>query len=59
VAVGFDPTRLQPYFGSVSLLRRLDNRLGVDDDEQQVSVRLCRGLKTPWPAIWGRLKNYG
>ena len=59
VAVGFDPSRLAPYFGSVSLLRRLDNRLGVADDEQQVSVRLCRGLAVPWPAVWDRLKNYG
>jgi 4-amino-4-deoxy-L-arabinose transferase-like glycosyltransferase len=59
VAVGFDPGRLAPYFDSVTLARRMDNRVGVDDDEQQASIRLCRGLRSSWPILWTRLKNYG
>ena len=59
VAVGFDPARLQPYFSSVSLERRLDNHLDVEDDEQQASIRVCRDLRAPWRVIWGRLKTYG
>jgi hypothetical protein len=59
VAVGFDPARLLPYFGSVTLEKRLDNHHGVDDDEQQASVRMCRVRKAPWPVIWNRLKTYG
>jgi hypothetical protein len=59
VAVGFDPARLQPYFRSVGLATRLDNGVGVDDDEQQVSVRVCRRLNTPWPVVWKSLRAYG
>ena len=59
VAVGFDPARLAPYFGSVNLVRRMDNGKQVDDDEQQASIRLCQQRTTAWPEIWAGLKTYG
>jgi hypothetical protein len=59
VAVGFDPARLAPYFDSVHLAARLDNRVDVDDDEQEASIRTCRGRSAPWPLVWNRLRHYG
>jgi hypothetical protein len=59
LAVGFDPSRLVPYFRSVRLVARLDNHLSVDDDEQGAPVWLCSGLREPWSAIWPKLRDYG
>ena len=35
--------------------RRVDNGVGLDNEEQGVPVRVCRGLREPWPALWDRL----
>lgn len=59
VAVGFDRSRLAPYFSSVRLTARLDNHVDVDDDEQGAPVWLCSGRRMPWPRIWRRMKDYG
>jgi 4-amino-4-deoxy-L-arabinose transferase-like glycosyltransferase len=59
VAVGFDRTQLLPLFGSVRLARRLDNHLGVDDDEQGAPVWVCSTPREPWLQTWHTLRDYG
>jgi 4-amino-4-deoxy-L-arabinose transferase-like glycosyltransferase len=59
LAVGFARWRLTPLFADVRLVTRLDNHLGLDDDEQGVPVWVCTGMKQPWPAAWRMLRNYG
>jgi Dolichyl-phosphate-mannose-protein mannosyltransferase len=59
VAVGFARADLVPVFGSVRLAGRLDNRLNVDDDEQDAPVWICQQPRMSWPVIWSRLKDYG
>jgi hypothetical protein len=59
VAVGFDRSRLTPYFGTVRLVRRLDNHLGVDNDEQGAPVWVCSRPLASWQVIWNGLKDYG
>jgi hypothetical protein len=59
VAIGFDRDQLAPYFSSVRLATRLNNHLGVDDDEQDAPVWVCAGPRQRWTTIWDRLKDYG
>jgi hypothetical protein len=59
IAVGFDPQTLLRYFDSVTLARRLDNHLNVDNDEQGASVRICTGMRADWASIWPKLKTLG
>jgi 4-amino-4-deoxy-L-arabinose transferase-like glycosyltransferase len=59
VAVGFERSQLTPYFTTVELARRLDNGVGVDNDEQGEPVWICTCRHTPWIQIWRALKDYG
>jgi hypothetical protein len=59
VAVGFDRGRLSPVCGSLRLAARLDNHLGVADDEQGAPVWVCGDLRAPWAAIWRGLRVLG
>jgi hypothetical protein len=59
VAVGFDRSQLTPYFEAVTLAARIQNRYGVDNDEDGAPVWVCTGQRRPWPAIWPAFKAYG
>jgi hypothetical protein len=59
VAVGFDRGQLTPYFTEVTLARRLNNGVHVDNDEQNEPVWICTGRRVPWSQIWHALKDYG
>ena len=59
LAIGFDRSDLTPVFRTVRLVSRLDNHLGVDDDEQGEPVWICTGLTQPWSVAWRRLRDYG
>jgi hypothetical protein len=59
VAVGFDRPTLLRWFGSVALATRLDNHLGVDNDEQGAPVWICRDPRGSWSSIWPQVKALG
>ena len=59
VAVGFDQQSLKRWFVSVTLATRLDNHLGVNNDEQDASVRICTRMRGTWASIWPQLKSIG
>ncbi|HEY0578274.1 MAG TPA: glycosyltransferase family 39 protein [Pseudonocardia sp.] len=55
IAVGYPEERLREWFGSVELAARIDNGVGVPNDEQGRPVWLCRNRLAPWAAIWPTL----
>src|SRR5262245_31692210 len=59
VAVGFDPGTLARVCGTLRLAGRLDNHVGVADDEQGAPVWVCSALRAPWPVLWPRLRVLG
>jgi len=59
LGVGFDPGYLERYFTHVRLLARLENHLGVNNDEQHAPVWLATRLRGSWAALWPRFKNLG
>jgi 4-amino-4-deoxy-L-arabinose transferase-like glycosyltransferase len=60
LVVGYGQARglLEERFGSVTLARRLDNRHGVDNEEQGQPVWICRDLRGTWPATWLAWRHY-
>jgi 4-amino-4-deoxy-L-arabinose transferase-like glycosyltransferase len=59
VAVGFERATLERSFGSVRLARLLNDRLGVDNDNQGAPVWICRQPRGSWRALWPRFKYLG
>lgn len=59
VAIGFERTDLTPYFASVHLATKLNNHVGVDDDEQGNPVWICSQRLAAWSWIWPKLRDYG
>jgi hypothetical protein len=59
VGVGIgEPGELGEFFGACALAGRLDNGVGVDNEEQGQSIVVCRDPRLPWRALWPRLQHY-
>jgi Dolichyl-phosphate-mannose-protein mannosyltransferase len=59
VVVGMNARWLQAWYRSVTLAGRLDNRLGIGNDEQGTPLWVCHGLRQPWPAFWSAFRHLG
>jgi 4-amino-4-deoxy-L-arabinose transferase-like glycosyltransferase len=59
VAVGFDRAGLAGLCGRLRLAARLNNHLGVANQEQGAPVWVCSQLRAAWTAIWPRLRDLG
>ena len=59
VAVGFDRQALSPLCGTLRLAARLNNQVGVHDDEQGAPVWVCSALRASWAVIWPGLRDFG
>ena len=46
-----------PYFTGCRTVARINNGLGIDNQEQGQAVSVCSGLRVPWTAIWPRLRR--
>jgi hypothetical protein len=46
-------------FTGCRLLATVDNGLGLDNDEQGTTVRLCDGPVGSWAAVWPRVRHLG
>ncbi len=46
-----------PYFEHCRTLATVDNRIGLNNDEQGLPVMLCRPAD-PWPTLWPHLTHY-
>ena len=60
IVVGYGQARdlLDERFDSVTLAGRLDNRHGVDNEEQGQAVWVCRGLRGTWSDTWIAWRHY-
>ncbi len=59
VAVGFDRDQLTPFCGTLRLAATLNNRVDVNDDEQDAPVWVCADLRKRWAAVWPGLRDFG
>lgn len=59
VAVGVAEPRLREWFGSVHPAGRVDNGIGLDNEEQGRQIWLCRDRRVPWAVIWPSLRRVG
>jgi hypothetical protein len=57
--VGWPDAEAAQLFAGCTLLARVDNGYGVDNDEQGASVRVCTGPVRPWPEVWPRIAFLG
>ncbi len=58
VFVGGQLPTARTQFRSCHVMARLDNRLGVDNEEQGEPVAVCRQPRHPWDVIWSSLQHY-
>jgi len=59
VAVGIDRERLARWFGEVEESGRVDNGVGLDNDEQGTPVLVATDRQVPWSEIWPELRRLG
>ncbi len=57
VVVGYDAERLGRWFGSVQLAARVDNGVGLDNDEQGTPVWICRDRLASWSELWPQIRR--
>ncbi|TDC76497.1 glycosyltransferase family 39 protein [Actinomadura sp. 7K507] len=48
---------LRRFWADVRPVTRIDNGVGLDNQEQGKPVWICRGQRAPWPDLWPRLKT--
>ena len=58
VAVGLPPRELA-HLRACRVVARIDNGLGVDNDEQGTRVLVCRGPVGSWSHVWPALRHLG
>jgi 4-amino-4-deoxy-L-arabinose transferase-like glycosyltransferase len=59
IVIGYTQDQLRRWFGSVELAARIDNGVGLDNDEEGVPVWVCRKRLAPWAQLWPELRRYG
>jgi len=59
IAVGFAEPQLRAWFGEVTPAGRIDNGLGLDNDEQGAPIWVARRPLAAWPDLWPRLRRLG
>jgi hypothetical protein len=58
VLVGFTDIAASGWFGSCATAGRLDNGVGVDNEEQGNAITVCRDPREPWHQLWPRFQHY-
>ncbi|WP_098959040.1 glycosyltransferase family 39 protein [Pseudonocardia sp. N23] len=59
IVVGYRPEALGRWCGSVEPLARIDNGIGLDNDEQGAPVVACRDRTAPWAQLWPEIRRIG
>ena len=50
---------MEPHLENCEVRARIDNREGVDNDEQGEPVMVCDGPRRPWREEWPDLRHLG
>lgn len=59
IVVGYRPDVLKRWCGSVEPVARIDNGIGLDNDEQGAPVVVCRDLTASWAQLWPQIRRIG
>ena len=59
IAVGFAEPQLRAWFGEVVPAARIDNGVGLQNDEQGAPVWVVRQPRASWPELWPQLRRLG
>ena len=59
IVVGLPEQRVREWFGRVELAARVDNGVGLDNDEQNAPVWIARDRRAPWSVLWPQLVRVG
>jgi hypothetical protein len=59
LAIGYPISDLHTWFEHVRPVARIDNGLGLDNDEQGRHLWLCTGPTASWPELWPQMRNLG
>ncbi|WP_433200875.1 ArnT family glycosyltransferase [Nocardia sp. CA-107356] len=59
IAVGLDRDHLTRFFAEVDPVGRIDNGLGIDNDEQGQPLFVCRKPRALWSELWPQAKYLG
>ena len=51
--------RLDDWFATCEPAGRIDNGLGVDNDEQGKPIAVCRDRRAEWAQLWPQLQRLG
>ncbi|GAB3360698.1 glycosyltransferase family 39 protein [Modestobacter lapidis] len=57
ISVGIAEVELRRWFGRVEQVARIDNGVGLDNDEQGRPVWVLRDRRAGWPEIWPELRR--
>jgi len=57
VMVGWQAPHVARLFASCKVVTRLDNGVGVDNEEQGAPVTVCTGPVAEWSALWPRFRH--
>jgi hypothetical protein len=55
--VGYQLRGVERLFASCDVVARLDNGVGVANEEQAAPVAVCRGPVAPWSELWPRFRH--
>ncbi len=58
LVVGIDLPQAQQDFTGCRLRARINNRQGLDNQEQNAPVIVCTGERRPWSVLWPTLRHY-
>ena len=59
IVIGWSAAELGAWFGDVRLAARIDNGVGLDNDEQDMPVWVARDRRVSWEQIWPDLRRVG
>jgi Dolichyl-phosphate-mannose-protein mannosyltransferase len=61
IVVGLSAHFVQEHFATCKLVAQAWNRYGVQNEETKdhPDIRVCRGLRPPWPEFWKDFRYYG
>jgi hypothetical protein len=59
IVIGYPEHRVREWFGTVEIAARIDNGVGLDNDEQGAPVWIVRDRRAPWDVLWPRLVRLG
>jgi 4-amino-4-deoxy-L-arabinose transferase-like glycosyltransferase len=59
IAVGLHPGEVSAHLHGCRVAARIDNRAGIENDEQGNPVLVCRGPRRRWSREWPALRHLG